>query len=227
MAIIIGAGTTVGGTLFDSQCVTSVSWVYNPNVQRIYCLGSWSVNEERTIRKPTMTLNVTLFSSGTTPTYDTRADQTCTTTNQVSASVNPADRDGSVESLDFDNWVVTSYGYNKGDPQQASQETWDLQRWAETGDPGVPAGKTIIKPTYLIRGIAEGSVNEEVEAEAGIEFDPDGVQDSGNQGSVSAGALGNADITKTGVVVQVGQSSFVHGHTGTGSVSMPYTPWWM
>jgi hypothetical protein len=169
-----------------------------------------------------MTLNLTLFSSGT-PTYDTRPDTSCTTSNQISASVNPADCDGVVATLDYADWVVTSYGYNKGDPQQAAQETWALQRWAETGDPGVPAG--VIKPTYLIRGISEGSVNEEVEAEAGIQFT--GVLDSGNQGSVSAGALGNADVTKTGVVERVGNSSSVYGHTGTGSASIPYTPLWM
>ena len=38
MAVVIGFGTTVGGD-FSAACATSVSWGYNPNVQRLYCLG--------------------------------------------------------------------------------------------------------------------------------------------------------------------------------------------
>jgi len=223
MAIIIGAGTTVGG-IFSGECVTSVNWAYNPNVQRIYCLGSWTPDEAKTIRRPTHTLSVTLYSSGTTPTYNTRPDEECVITNQRQASVDPADCAGTLGAIDFNDWVVTSYGYSKDDPQNASQESWSLQRWAETGDePGIPTG--IVGPSYIIRGISEGSVNVEVKDDAGITFI--GVTETGSQGSVSAGAIGRADSTKTGVVTQVGQSNWTYGYTGSGNVSMPYTPLWI
>ena len=218
MAIIIGAGTTIGG-IFSGQCATSVNWAYNPNVQRIYCLGSWSPDEDKTIRRPTYTMSVNLYSSGTTPVYNTEPDESCTTSNQVAASVSPASCEGTVDAIDYNDWVITGYGYNKDDPQNPSQESWSLQRWHE--DPAL----NITGPSYIIRGISEGSVNLEVETDAGITFT--GVTETGSQGSVSAGGVGRADYTKTGVVIQVGASSYVYGRVGTGNVTMPYTPLWI
>lgn len=222
MAIIIGAGTTVGG-FFAGQCVTSVNWAFNPNVQRIYCLGDWTPDENRTIRKPTYSLSVTLYSSGNTPVYDTSPDTGCVTTNREQVSVNPASCEGSVSPFDYDDWVITSYGYNKDDPQNPAQESWSLQRWAYTG--GGTTIPDIVAPDYIIRGIAEGSVSVEVEDDAGINFD--GVTDLGNQGSVSAGAVGRADETRSGVVISVGGSDWTYGKSGSGNVSIPYTPMWM
>jgi len=222
MAIIIGAGTTVGG-FFAGSCITSVNWSFNPNVQRIYCLGGWTPDEEKTIRKPTYSLSLTLYSSGLTPIYDTSPDTSCVTTNQVQVSVNPASCGGSVDPFDYDDWVIASYGYNKDDPQNPAQESWSLQRWAYTG--GGTSIPGIVAPDYIIRGISEGSVSVEVEPESGIVFS--GITDIGSQGSVSAGAVGRSDETKSGVVIQVGGSDWVYGHSGSGSVSMPYTPLWM
>lgn len=51
MSIVIGATTTVVFPYGD--CVVSANWGYNPNVQRLYCLGSWDVFD--TIEKPTET----------------------------------------------------------------------------------------------------------------------------------------------------------------------------
>lgn len=218
MAIIIGAGTTVGG-IFSGQCVISVNWAYSPNVQRIYCLGEWTPDESKTIRRPTYTLSTTLYSSGGTTTYITTPDISCTITNQVAASVAPASCEGSVAAIDYNDWVVTGYGYSKDDPQNPSQESWSLQRWDDDASANINA------PTYIIRGISEGSVNLEVESDSGIAFI--GVTNEGSQGSVSAGALGKADTTKTGVVTQVGGSSYTYGKVGSGNVSMPYTPLWL
>lgn len=220
MAIIIGAGTTVGG-MFSGQCVISVNWAYNPNVQRIYCLGSWTPDDDKTIRRPTYSLSVTLYSSGATPVYSVLPDTSCTVTNQVAASVDPATCEDSIDAVDFNDWVITGYGYNKDDPQNPSQESWSLQRWHEDLSFSPP----IRKPSYIIRGISEGSVNTEVEAESGIVFT--GVTETGSQGSVSAGGVGRADDTKSGVVTQIGASNWVYGHTGTGNVTIPYTPLWL
>lgn len=218
MAVIIGAGTTVGG-LFSGECVISVNWAYNPNVQRIYCLGSWTPDEDKTIRRPTYSLNLTLYSSGNTPTYSTDPDTSCTTTNQISASVNPASCEDVIDAINYNDWVITGYGYSKDDPQNPSQESWSLQRWHED------ASLSITAPSYIIRGISEGSVNVEVETDAGITFI--GVTEIGSQGSVSAGGVGRADDTKSGVVTSVGRSTYTYGKTGTGNVTIPYTPLWI
>lgn len=218
MAVIIGAGTTVSFMGLTTLCVTSVSWAYNPNVQRVYCLGSWTPNENRTIRRPTHTMNVTLYVSGNTPTYDTYPSTSCVTEGNVDASINAAGCGDFLADLNYSDWVVVSYGYNKDDPQNPAQETWGLQRWDDT-----PAGAVL--PTYILRNTTEGSVSDEIESDSGILFE--GVTDTGRQGSVSAGALGDADNTVTGVVVQVGGSISTYGKKGSGSVSIPYTPLWI
>jgi len=220
MAIIIGAGTTVGG-IFANECVTSVNWAYNPNVQRTYCLGSWVPDDNKTIRRPTFTLSLTLYSSGHTPIQITTPDEECQENWGVAASVDPATCAETIDAIDYNDWVVTSYNYSKDDPQNAAQESWSLQRWHE--DLGFTP--PIYKPHYVIRGISEGSVSLEVADDAGILFT--GATEIGSQGSVSAGGVGRADDTKTGVVVQVGASTYTYGKTGQGSVNIPYTPLWI
>ena len=223
MAVIIGAGTTIGGNFINStsHCIISVNWAYNPNVQRIYCLGSWTPDENKTIRRPTYTLSLTVYSSGTTPTYSTEPDEDCTTAdqNKRTVSVDPATCEATLTAIDFSDWVITGYGYSKDDPQNASQESWSFQRWHD-----VPADN-INAPTYIIRGISEGSVSVEVEGDAGMTFT--GYTETGSQGSVSAGGVGRADDTKSGVVTLVGASSWTYGKTGTGNVTIPYTPLWI
>jgi hypothetical protein len=216
MAVIIGSGTQVTGH-FSGECVISVNWNYNPNVQRFYCLGETSAHI--TLRKPTYTMSLTLYSSGTTPVYDTEADVDCSNSGRISAGVSPAACEGAVSSFSFNDWVVTSYGYNKDDAQLPSQESWSLQRWSNEGG--------IVGPTYTIRGVCEGTVTEEVEIDSGIVFDASTVDSSGIQGSVSGGQIGRADKTLNGVVISVGGSTFTSGLIGNGSVSIPYTPMWM
>lgn len=217
MAVIIGAGTTVSADMWPaSACVISANWAYNPNSQRLYCLGEWAAYD--TIKRPTQTLNIVIYSQGSIS-QDIQASTSCTTITDVAvgASVTPASCAGAVAPFSYNDWVIVSYGYSKDDPLLSAQESWGLQRWA--------TGAGITAPSHVIRGIAEGSVTIDVEGEAGMVFS--GATDEGTQGSVSAGAVGRADTTKTGVVTAAGNSQSVSGHIGTGSVSVPYTPLWL
>jgi hypothetical protein len=211
MSIVIGATTTV---FFPyGQCIVSVNWGYNPNVQRLYCLGSWDVFD--TVQKPTETLNMTIYAPGSS--FAVSPTGACVDATIIAASVNPTVCGDPVPGVSG-NWYLTSYGFNKDDPVGPGQETWSMTRWVAGGD--TPA------PTYTLRGIAEGqSSHISGVINSGVVFT--GTTTDGSTGSVAAGGVGKAYTTRTGRVASVGGGTNTGGETGTASVSIPYTPLWL
>lgn len=208
MAIIIGAATQVS---FNDNCVISANWGYNPNTQRLYCIGEWVPRDELTYYRPTQTLNLTIYAPG--PSYSTEPTESCEDANTITASVSPAACGDTIDVISG-NWHVTSYSYSKDDATLPGQESWSMTKWKD-----VPAPDTnSTEPTYVMRGIAEGQAT----PEAGITFTGTTVETS--TGSVSAGGFGRADTLETGVVESVGGGSSTAGDTGQGSASIPYTP---
>jgi len=206
MAVIIGAGTTVS---FYSACVISANWGYNPNTQRLYCIGEWTPTF--TYDRPTETLSLSIYSGTGGPSYDTTATTTCVDANQLSASVTPAACGASVGSVSGP-WFGNSYGYSKDDPQLPGQETWGMQKWVGS-----------ILPTYVLRGISEGSgTTLGTGANPGITYI--GTTTNSQSGNVTANGVGRHDFLTVGVVGNVGGGSSTGGLIGQGSVSMPYTP---
>ena len=218
MGVIIGAGTTVGG-VFANTCVVSVSWGYNPNVQRLYCIGSWTAYKQ--FERPTQSLNITIYATGAgsgsagTVLYSTVAATSCTTANTIDASVNPAEC-VAVAGAVSGQWFVSGYSYSKDDALMPGQESWSMTRWLAPN-----------QPTHILRGIAEGtgSIPGTHEADPGILFS--GALSESTTGSVSAGAIGRSDRIRAGVVARVGGGSSEAGKTGKGDASIPYTPLWI
>ncbi len=215
MAIIIGFGTLVGG-IFSGACATNVSWGYNPNLQRLYCLGS--MTPWMTIEKPTETLNVTVYQEGV-ATQSVAASTSCTDITAVNASVSPSFCGVGVEGVSGD-WYIASYSYSKGDPNIPGQETWSLQRWVQGSDP-----VTSSAPDYVIRNAAEGQSTRNPGGPTGVTFIGDIV--SGRQGSVAANSVGQADATYYGMVTNVGGANLGGGEIANSSVSVPHTPLWI
>lgn len=207
MGIIIGAATTVS---FSGACVTQVQWSSNPNVQRLYCLGSWT--PQSTIEKPTETLSVTIYSDG--PSYSVAPSTSCELANTISADVSPAGCGTGVSGPSSSSWYVNSYSYSKEDANMPGTESWSMIQYTGTGNQN---------PKYVIRGISEGSATQGIDT--GITFA--GTTTTSSQGSVSAGQVGKSDITEAGVVSSVGGGSTTAGVIGNGSVSIPYTPLWI
>lgn len=212
MSVVIGATTTVSFPYGD--CVVSVNWGYNPNVQRLYCLGSWDVFD--TIEKPTETLNLTIYAPGNSiSTLPTGACANATPT--ITASVSPTVCGDTVQGVSGI-WYLTSYGFNKDDPIGPGQETWSMTRWV--------AGGSTPAPTYTLRGIAEGQASHiSGIINSGVVFT--GTTTDASTGNVAAGGLGKAYTTRTGMVISVGGGTNTEGETGTASVSIPYTPLWL
>lgn len=213
MAIIIGAGTQV--EFRNDSCVVSANWGYNPNTQRLYCIGDWSPSFQ--YDKPTQTLSIVIYSEtwGSQPAqYSTAPTVACEDANRIEANVYPAGCDLAITEI-TGSWFVVSYGYGKDDPLLPGQETWGLQRWV--GDN---------TPTYVLRGITEGQGTiPPDDADPGITFT--GVTTESESGSVSAGSIGRADTLRIGTISAVGNGDSTAGVTGQGSASMPYTPLWI
>jgi hypothetical protein len=215
-SIVIGFGTTVGGA-FGSACAISASWGYNPNAQRLYCLGN--ISPAFTFQKPTETLSITIYGDdGSSPIYTMDPSVTCDTANTINASVSPASCGGAVDGVSGD-WFVNSYSYSKGDPQMPGQETWGMTRWVAGPNPGDSA------PTYVLRMIAEGETSNETIT--GVSFTAGQTLATGNTGSVGAGAIGNAETKQYGTVSQVGNSAGSPGDMESGSASANYNPLWI
>jgi len=215
MSIIIGNGTTVS---FYGACVISANWGYNPNTQRLYCIGNWS--PQYTYDRPTQTLSLSIYSGTGGPTYDTSPTESCQDANQLSASVFPAACGNAVGDI-VGPWFVNSYGFSKDDPLLPGQETWGMQKWLVGQYGNSPL------PTYVLRGVSEGSgTKDAADADPGILFT--GVTVESQSGNVSANGIGRNDTLTLGVTTQVGGSeSPAAGKIGQGSVSMPYTPLWI
>lgn len=209
MAIVIGAATSA--SLDGDRCIISANWGFNPNAQRLYCIGSWSPSS--TILRPTETLNITLYSPG--PHLNIGPTLSCSDANTISASVSPAACGDALGGMSGQ-WMVTSYSYSKEDATMPGQESWSLTKWKD-----LTTSVSYTPPTYVLRGISEGQSSGE---ETGIEFDNDDDTVTTSNGNVSAGGFGKADILQVGVISYVGGGSSDAGVTGQGSVSIPYTP---
>ena len=216
MGIIIGAATTVAGF----SHVTQVSWDINPNIQRAYILGSWSPYTGAELKSPTETLNISNYSPG--PSYSTTPTQTCANANTLAITISPAGCGAGSAGPTSNTWFVTSYSYSKGDARTPSTESWSMMNYVTLGD------SKVILPTYVLRGISEGSITSSdslaaAQSKAGIVF-ASGSVSTGSQGSVSAGQIGRADTQYTGVVSKIGGATGGMGDITQGSASIPYTP---
>lgn len=219
MGVVIGFGTTVGLD-FSGACATSVNWGYNPNAQRLYCLGT--TTPFLTIQKPTQTLTISFYgdegdgpsSYDTTPTQ-IEAGSSCVSANQLSASVSPGICGTSVEGVSASDWFVTSYSYDKSDANVPGIETWSLQRWPSEGT-------EIVAPDIVIRTNAEGQATDE--GITGVTFATGTTTVEGTTGSVSAGGVGRADVMYYNTVISVGGSAGSTGDIHQGSASISYQP---
>jgi hypothetical protein len=220
MAIVIGASTQV---TFGGACVASANWGYNPNTQRVYCIGEWSPDTRYTTHKPQYTLSLTVYApSG--QTYNTEpttpTGNNCFSAGTITATIVPAACGDTFNTISGD-WFVTGYSYSKDDGTAPGQESWSLMRYATTGT-------NVVAPTYIFRGITEGQASGTGggadNTEVGVLFNTDDTPVESQSGNVSAGGFGKAYTMFNAVVRQVGNGTGDSGFTGQGSASIPYTP---
>jgi hypothetical protein len=233
LAVIIGAGSTVVSTQFPNGGIVSVQFGFNPQVERLYQLGSFTPYDTSVTRTRTISLNVygtKLDGSGGSSPLDVSPSTTCVDATPVNITVNPASCVASLLPFAGD-YFINSYSYSK-DNLGFGQESWAFTSKPEiTGYTG-----TIV----MLRGIAEGqigtgegtmdSVDMGVTVNETASNDSLGAQVEGESGSVQAGTpgIGNFDVQRHVIVTSVGGSRGKHtsidGKTGQASISIPITP---
>jgi hypothetical protein len=233
MAVIIGAGSTVTSTQFSSGGIVSVQFGFNPEVDRLWELGSFTPYDSTVTKTRTLSLNVygqkPSGAGGSTP-LSVTPSTSCTDAGTVNIQVNPASC--SDELLSFsDDFFITGYSYQK-ENLGYGQESWSF-----TSKPEVPDYSGTI---VMLRGIAEGTVSTGdgimTAAQMGLTVDETASNDSegqpiqGESGSVPAGTpgLGNYEIQRYVIVTSVGGSigknDAVDGLSGQASIQIPMNP---
>jgi len=213
--------------------VVSVQFGFDPQVERLYQLGSFSPYDSTVTKTRTLSLNVygkkANGSGGSSP-LAVPPSTTCADADALNITVNPASCVGSLLPF-IEDYFLTSYAYSK-DNLGFGQEAWGF-----TSKPVIPGfAGTIV----MLRGIAEGTIGtgpgEMAAADMGVVIDDPASNDSfgapieGESGSVQAGTpgIGNFDIQRHVIATTVGGSkgkgTGADGLTGQASISIPITP---
>lgn len=233
MSVIIGAGTTVVSPQFPNGGIVSVQFGFNPQVERLYELGSFSPYDSFVQKTRTLSLNVygqRPSGGGGSNQLDVSPSTSCVDAGTINITVNPASCVGSLLPF-IEDYFVTSYNYQK-DNLGYGQESWSF-----TSKPIIPGFTGSI---VMLRGIAEGQIatgdGQMTSTQMGVTVNEVASNDSlganieGESGSVQAGTpgIGNFDIQRFVIVTQIGgsigKSSAIDGLTGQANISIPITP---
>jgi hypothetical protein len=235
MAVIIGAGSTVFSAQFPNGGIVSFQLGFNPQVDRLYEIGSFDPYDTSVTR--TQTLSVTAYGKratgqGGTAIHLLTPSIDCVDTGAINIEVNPASCVPSLRPFIGD-FFLNNYSYSK-DNLGYGQETWSF-----TAKPTITGFSGNI---VMLRGIAEGTVKTGPGTMpfslTGCEIDEVTIPNPSNDeldvpiesesGSVSAGAIGNYDIQRFIIPTQVGGSqgrgTTVDGLDGETSITIPLTP---
>lgn len=233
MAVIIGAATTVVSSQFPNGGIVSVQFGFNPQIERLYQLGSFEPYDTTVTRTRTISLGVygqkPDGTGGSLP-LNVTPSTSCIDSDTVNITVNPASCVSTLLPFAGD-YFLNSYSYAK-ENLGTGQESWSF-----TSKPQITGFTGNI---VMLRGIAEGTITTGVGVVPanlmGVTVDEIASNDSlGNQiegetGSVTAGTpgLGNFDVQRHVIVTSVGGSiaknAAVDGLSGTASITIPLTP---
>jgi hypothetical protein len=233
MAVIIGAGSNVTSTQFSNNGIVSVQFGFNPQVQRLWELGSFSPYDSFVTKTKTLTINVygsKPDGTGGSSQLSVTPSTTCTDAGTVTIGVQPASCTSSIADFS-DDFFITGYSYQK-ENLGYGQETWTF-----TSKPIIDNYTGTI---VMLRGIAEGQVATGdgimTSTQMGVVVDETASNDSlgaaieGESGSVQAGTPGIGEynvqryVIVTAVGGSVGKHSSVDGYSGQANIQIPMTP---
>jgi hypothetical protein len=230
MAVIIGGGTIVSTSLFPQGGITAVSFGIQPNINRMWQLGSFSVYD--TTSTSQRNLSITAYGKkangqGGSQVTALTPSTSCADAGTIIVTITPGECDGAVDPF-TDDFFATSYSYSK-DRATSGQESWSFN--------SKPIHDSYVGNIYMLRGIATGqylygggvlsAVNMGIVVDETSSKDSNGNWIEGETGSVSAGSpgIGDYDVTREVVFSQVGGSiSVADGYKGNAQVQIPYTP---
>lgn len=207
MPYVIGLGTSVTGFGIGIQ---SINLTYNPQIQRLYSLGSPTPFDRNIINQKS--LQITKYAPGTSVPLPPSVD--CSDASSflinIDASTCPA------RILDSTNWWVTSYSYSK------DIQGWGTESWSLMSKPEVISGGGA--EALMLRGVAEGQSSSNGGANTGVTFI--GTTVAGLNLQVAAGSPGigkTFDVVYGEVTSIGGGTGKSDGNEGQASVNIPIT----
>jgi len=222
MVVIVGAGTSVTTDIISGGIV-SVNFSLNPNVERLFQLGSFDAFDINITEQESISLT---NYGGASTTVALSPTTTCTDSNaRIAVIITPAPCTGSTVSIDrtgADSLFITSYSYSK-EVTAYGQESWNLQ--------GKPIIQDFTGSDAYLQGFAEGNhlVGTDIVSDDGIVMTGSVAGDTydaeGRNLQVSAGALslGQDDTQRFGKITQIGGGvGRENGKRGTASANVPH-----
>lgn len=227
MAVIIGAGTTVDTSLFLQGGITTVSFGFKPQVNRLWQLGSWDPYDTYTIQQRDLSLSGygrKPDGQGGSQSFDLTPSTTCTDSSNVVVTINPGACGVAIAPF-TDSFYPASYSYSK------DNFGWGIESWSFTSKPIIENyGGTIV----FLRGISTGQIlvgaGMMAAADVGVVINDSASRDSSNNyiegesGSVQAGSPGIGDyaVQREIVAQSIGASEGkADGYKGQASVTIP------
>ncbi|HEC66285.1 MAG TPA: hypothetical protein ENI23_13430 [bacterium] len=230
MAVIIGNASTVTTTLFAQGGIVSVNFGIQPNINRLWELGSFTPYDIFTQRQRTLSIvayGKKLSGQGGSQSIDVTPSTSCIDTGAISITVTPgvcADPVGPFT----DDFYPTGYSYSK-EVQGFGQESWTFT--------SKPLFSDYTGEIRHLRGIATGQIlkgaGTMTEVDTGIVVDDAASKDSqgayieGETGSVAAGfpGLGTFETQREVIVTRVGASlGKADGLRAQTQITIPMTP---
>ena len=223
MAIIIGAATQVAG---DFQGAVSAQWGVQPQINRLWQLGSW--DPYRTQVTTTNNVSVTVYAGGG-PTINLAPATSCSDSNaRFNITISPGTCGGKGANLGISGrFYLMSYSYSKGDAIGLGQQSYSGNLWPG-GTGGAPSGANVEytdAPTLVLQGRTEGNITADSGLNTGMSLSTGLVY--GTQGSVSAGfpGLGSATTVTHGFINSVSNGDLRNdGKTGQSQANVPHQP---
>lgn len=217
MPFVIGAGTFVTG--FGTG-IQSVNLTFNPQIQRLYQLGSSIPFDKNIIKQKTLVIN---RYSGQGTSYDVQPSTTCTEPDpfQIDITANNC-TNGNTSNTDF--YFISSYSYSK------ELQGWGIESYNLITRPLILTGSNgqfVVGDTQvrMIRGIAEGQASTDGFADPGIIFNSTTVPGETIEVTAGVPGIGRAHTLLFGEVTHVGGGTGKSdGKDGTGQVTVPYSP---
>jgi hypothetical protein len=230
MAVIIGSATTVTSTLFSQGGIVSVNFGFNPEINRLWQLGSWVPYDTYVTRQ--QDLSLTGYGKkdngqGGSQAFTLTPSTSCVDATSIQITVNPGACGVNIAPF-TDYFYPTSYSYSK------DNFGFGVESWAFTTEQDID---NYTGDIVMLRGISTGQIKIGVgmmsAGNIGIVVNDASSKDSsgnyieGTTGSVAAGfpGLGSSETQREVVVTSIGGSiGKQDGYQGSGSVSIPMTP---
>jgi hypothetical protein len=221
MTVIIGNASQVTSDIISAGIV-SVNYSYQPEVNRMWQLGSFSAYDIETTTN--ISLSITNYGGASTAIALSPSTGCVDSTAQMTVSIVPAACVSGTATITDEVFFINSYSYQK-DYKGVGQESWSLI--------AKPILQGYTGTTYMLQGIATGEhlIGADIVSNDGIVLiGSDGISANDGSGydvsmSASEMSIGELGVKEFGVITQIGNGIYREdGRRGNASANIPHQP---